>query len=114
MGLQLRMKALAPVHIRALLRLVHSYGEKAFLEAVTRAQDYRRFDAHAVERILEAHYPMLDEAPLAPFGGVGAVLIGDVETGSLDDYANLDHEETESTEDNNDDDDDDSEENHGS
>ena len=114
MGLQLRMKALAPVHIRALLRLVHSYGEKAFLEAVTRAQDYRRFDAHAVERILEAHYPMLDEAPLAPFGGVGAVLIGDVETGSLDDYANLDHEETESTEDNKDDDDDDSEENHGS
>jgi hypothetical protein len=58
---------------------------------------------------------MLDEAPLAPFGGVGAVLIGDVETGSLDDYANLDHE-TESTEDNkdDDDDDDDSEENHGS
>jgi hypothetical protein len=115
MGLQLRMKALAPVHIRALLRLVHSYGEKAFLEAVTRAQDYRRFDAYAVERILEAHYPMLDEAPLAPFGGVGATLIGDVETGSLDDYADLDHQ-TQSTEDNNNNnnDDDDSEENHGS
>jgi transposase len=110
MGTQLRMKALAPVHIRALLRLAGSYGEKAFLEAATRAQEYRRFDARAVERILERHYPLLDDAPLAPLGGVGAILISDVEPGSLDDYSNLDHE-PDSTEKN---DDDDSEANHGS
>ncbi len=107
MGLQLRMKALAHVHIRALLRLVASYGEKAFLEATTRAQEYRRFDARAVERILERHYPLLDDTSLPPLGGVGAILIGDVETGSLDDYSNLDHEPDSA-------DDDDSEENNGS
>lgn len=89
-GLQLRMKGLAPVHVRALLRLAESYGEEAFHQAVTRALGYRRFDAHAVGRILERHATLLDDEPLAPLGGVGAVLLGDVETGSLDSYAHLD------------------------
>jgi hypothetical protein len=105
------MKALAPIHIRALLRLVEAYGEKAFVEAVSRAQQYRRFDAHAVERILEAQYPLLDENPLAPLGGVGADIVGEVDSGSLDDYADLDHEVQSNDNDN---DDDDSEGNHGS
>lgn len=114
LGLQLRMKALAPIHIRALLRLAQSYGEKAFLEAASRAQHYRRFDARAVERILERHYPLIDDDSLAPLDGVGAVLIGEVESGSLDDYSNLDHQ-SDSTEDHdNTNNDDHSEDSHGS
>lgn len=89
-GLQLRMKGLAPVHVRALLRLSERYGEDAFSQAVTRAQEYRRFDAHAVERILERHATPLDDEPLAPLGGVGAILLGDLDPGSLDTYAHLD------------------------
>jgi len=89
-GLQLRMKGLAPVHVRALLRLSQRYGEDAFIQAVTRAQEYHRFDAHAVERILERHATPLDDELLAPLGGVGAVLLGDLDPGSLDTYAHLD------------------------
>jgi transposase len=93
-GLQLRMKGLAPVHVRALLRLAERYGEDAFTSAASRAQDYRRFDAYAVERILEHRaVPTLDE-PMAPLGGVGAVLLGDVDSGSLDTYSHLDTEPT--------------------
>jgi hypothetical protein len=100
------MKSLAPVHVRALLRLSERYGEDAFSQAVTRAQEYRRFDAHAVERILERYAIPLDDGPLAPLGGVGAVLLGDVDTGSLDSYAHLDSEPPAR-------DQDDSEDNHG-
>jgi len=89
-GLQLRMKNLSPVHIRALLRLVESYGQEAFLDAVGRAQEYRRFDARAVQRILERNCPLPDEGSVAPLGGVGTTLIGEVEAGSLDDYGSLD------------------------
>jgi hypothetical protein len=89
-GIQLRMKSLAPVHLRALLRLADSYGEEAFLEAAARAQDYRRFDAHAVERILERHVPSLDDDSVALLGGAGSIALGGVEGGSLDDYSSLD------------------------
>jgi transposase len=89
-GLQIRMKNLAPVHIRALLRLAESYGQTAFLAAVTRAQQFRRFDARAVQRILERHCPLADDSSVAPLGGVGTVLIGEVQSGSLDDYSSLD------------------------
>ncbi len=108
-GLQLRMNRLTPIHIRALLRLSESYGEQALLAAVTRAQEYRRFDAHAVERILERHYPLLDDAPLVPLGGVGPIVLGEVEPGSLDDYSQLDSKPTSAETQHNDD----SEENHG-
>ena len=108
-GLQLRMNRLTPIHIRCLLRLTESYGEKALIAAVSRAQEYRRFDARAVERILERHYPLLDDAPIAPLGGVGPLLLGEVEGGSLEDYSRLDSNPT-SDEDNHKDD---SEENHG-
>ena len=108
-GLQLRMNRLTHIHLRALLRLSQSFGERAFLAAVTRAQDYRRFDAWAVGRILERHYPLLDKAPLAPLGGAAPIVLGEVEPGSLDDHSRLDgnpaSEETENT--------DDSEENNG-
>jgi len=89
-GLQLRMKGLAPVHLHALLRLLDSYGEQAFLQAVSRAQDYRRFDARAVQRILEQHCPLPEQPPRAPLGGLGASVIGEVDPGSLTDYASLD------------------------
>jgi transposase len=88
-GLRLRMKALAPIHFRALLRLSERYGETAFLQAATRAQEFRRFDSRAVGRILEKQGAVpLDEPPL--LGGMGAVLIADVDSGTLDTYAALD------------------------
>jgi transposase len=108
-GLRLRMKALAPIHLRALLRLAESYGEDAFLTAATRAQQYRRFDARAVERILERHFPLVDNNPLPPLGGFGARLLSDVEPGSLDDYGSLDLEQPSKQPDS-----DDPEVNHGS
>jgi transposase len=89
-GLQLRMKNLAPVYLRALLRLAESYGEEAFLSAVGRAQQYRRFDTRAVQRILEGHWPLPDEPSVAPLGGLGSMLIAEVPAGSLDDYGSLD------------------------
>ena len=98
------------LHIRRLLRLADSYGEEALIAAVSRAQEYRRFDAHAVARILERNYPLLDDAPLAPLGGVGPILLGEVEAGSLDDYSRLDSNPTSTEADHKDD----SEENHGS
>ena len=91
-GLQLRMKSLAPVHIRALLRLLDAYGEVAFLEATRRAQEYRRFDARAVQRILEHDFPLPDLSPVAPLGGIGTVLLDGIVSGSMDDYGSLDHD----------------------
>jgi len=91
-GLQLHMKNLAPVHIRALLRLVDAYGQDAFLEAVRRAQEYRRFDARAVQRILEHDFPLPDISPVAPLGGIGSVLLDNIVSGSLDDYGCLDRD----------------------
>jgi transposase len=89
-GLQLRMKNLAPVHIRALLRLHDAYGQDAFLEAVRRAQEYRRFDARAVQRILEREFPLPDLSPIASLGGIGTMLLDNIASGSLDDYGGLD------------------------
>ena len=109
-GVQLRMNKLAHIHLRALLRLAESYGEQALLAATTRAQEYRRFDAWAVARILERHYPLIDDEPLAPLRGAGPIVLGEVEPGSLNDYSHLDgkpaSEEIENK--------DDSEENNGS
>ena len=89
-GLQLRMKNLTPVHLRALLRLLDSYGQEAFLLAVTRAQEFRRFDAHAVKRILQQLDPLAELPPVSPLGAVGPVLLDGIEAGCLDDYGCLD------------------------
>jgi transposase len=88
-GLRLRMKALAPIHFRALLRLAERYDEAAFLAAATRAQEFHRFDARAVERILETQGAIPVDDP-APLGGLGAALLSDVDSGSLDAYGQLD------------------------
>ena len=89
-GLRLRFKALAPIHYRALLRLGDRYGEQAFLEAALRAQEYRRFDALAVERILAHDHPLPEHDTPTPLTGSGPLVLGEVEQGSLDTYARLD------------------------
>jgi hypothetical protein len=94
-GLKRQMKSLAPIHLRSLLRLCDRYGQEAFLAAATRAQDFRRFDALAVERILERAHPATAAEialaePVAPLSGQGAFALGEVDCGSFDSFAALD------------------------
>jgi len=88
-GLKRRTKTLAPIHFRALIRLADRYGEPGFLAAACRAQEYRRFDALAVERILERTSPPPDE-PVPPLSGHGPLILGQVDSGALDSYSQLD------------------------
>ena len=91
-GIRLRMKSLAHIHLRALWRLADRYGDPAFAQAALRAQTYRRFDAQAVRRILEHEHPLPEQEPEAPLTAAARVLmaLGEVDGGSLDDYAHLD------------------------
>jgi hypothetical protein len=89
-GLTLKMKSLAGVHLRALLRLAERYGTEAFVAAAEHAQHYRRYDARAVERILEQRHGPGDDPALTPLAGSGPDLVGDVDGGALDTYAPLD------------------------
>lgn len=98
-GLFEKMKSLTPVHLRALLRLADQYGEEAFVTAAIRAQEFRRFDARAVERILEKEHGAQELTADPPLGGVGPSRIGEVESGSLDDYSHLDRRDTKTSED---------------
>lgn len=86
------MKSLAPIHLRALLRMADTWGDKAFREAALRAQSFRRFDAYAVRRILEQAHPLPLAEPEPGLSAAARVLLrlGDVDQGSLDDYAHLD------------------------
>lgn len=87
-GIVRRMKTLAHVHFRALLRLADGYGEAAFLVAAVRAQTYRRFDATAVRRILERDHP-LAEPPVAPLARGAAALGDEVDPPSLESFRKL-------------------------
>ncbi len=94
-GLKRRMKSFAPIHLRALLRLCDRFGQEAFLVAARRAQEFRRFDALAVERILERTYPSTAAQvaacePISPLSGHGSAALGEVDCGSLDSFAQLD------------------------
>jgi hypothetical protein len=91
-GIAQRMKALAPVHLRALWRLADTYGEEAFLPAARRALEYRRFNAEAVRRILERDYPLPDPPPITPMSPAARALaqLSEVEPASLDSFAHLD------------------------
>jgi hypothetical protein len=89
-GLRLRFKSLAPIHYRMLIRLADRYGQDAFLEEALRAQHYRRFDALAVERILARDHPLPEHDSPAPLTGLGPVVLGEVEPGSLETYSRLD------------------------
>ncbi len=91
-GLKLRMKTLAHIHLRALVRLADRFGEPAFLAAADRAQQFRRFDAHAVERILERTDPLPADELITPLSGAGPALLGEVEPASLDDFDHLDQD----------------------
>ena len=94
-GLKGRMKSLAPIHLRMLLRLCDHYGEQAFLVAARRAQEYHRFDALAVERILESTHPATAaevalREPVAPLSGHGPAVVGEVDCGTIESFAALD------------------------
>jgi transposase len=90
-GLKHRYKTLAPIQLRTLLRLADRYGHDAFLAAATRAQEYRRFDAGAIRRILEASGQLPNDADdSACLGGAGAALLGEAEPPSLDRHSCLD------------------------
>lgn len=47
------------------------YGIEAFLVAASQAQQHRRFDAHAVQRILERDHPLPPEVTDIPLNGAG-------------------------------------------
>lgn len=92
-GIKIRMKALAHIHVRALWRLADRYGDQPFLTVAKRVQAFRRFDAGAVRRILERDFPMTDDAPNpTPLTDAARAIaaLGDVDPGSLDEYAHLD------------------------
>jgi transposase len=89
-GLQRKLKSIAPIHLRALLRLADAYGQDAFLDVATRVQQARRFDAMAVRRLLEHDYgPLPEQSPL-PLGGSGADIVGDFEQDGLESFGHLD------------------------
>jgi transposase len=94
-GIALRMKTLAPVHLRALWRLADLYGQEAFLRASRRAQDYRRFNAEAVRRILEHDNPIPEPPPVTPLSESARTLalLTEIEPCSLESYAHLDSAE---------------------
>jgi transposase len=97
-GITLRMKSLAHVHLRALWRSAQVHGEQPFLAAATRAQDYHRYSALAVERILDKIDPAPAEPPLPLEAATRArVALGEVEQGSLDNYAHLDRDQAATT-----------------
>jgi transposase len=92
-GIERRMKSLAHIHLRALWRLAETYGEPAFLDAALRAQQYRRYDSHGVQRLLERDHPLRQSTPaVLPVGDAARVraLLGEVDPGSLDSYRHLD------------------------
>jgi transposase len=91
-GIKQRMKSLFHIHLRALWRSCEQWGEELFVPAALRAQGYRRYDAHAVRRILEREHPLPEEDPVTPLGAKARALceLGEVESGSLEDYAHLD------------------------
>lgn len=91
-GLKKKMKGIASIHLRALLRLAESYGSESFLAAAKKAQDHHRFTADAVKRILEREFPPPPEDLTAPCNGLGAVLLGDVEEADLNEFSHLDRQ----------------------
>jgi hypothetical protein len=86
-GITVRMKSLAHIHLKALWRLAEAHGDAYFLTAATRAQDYRRYSAQAVGRILERIDPLPAEPPLPLDPNTRArATLGEVDPASLDQY----------------------------
>ena len=93
-GIKEKMKGLSVVHLRALLKLADDYGEATFIQIATRVQEANRFDSHAVRRLLEREYPQNEPQTIQGLNAASRIMLqlGDVDTGSLDDYAYLDTE----------------------
>jgi transposase len=88
-GLKLRMKSLAPIHLRRIEKLVGIYGSDRVRAAIARAQSYRNYNALALVRILEAAHPdVVAEPPQRSLtlGAAALDALDDVETGSPEDY----------------------------
>jgi transposase len=98
-GIKVRMKGLAHIHLRVLWRLAEQYGDEAFYDVAKRVQAYRRFDANAVRRILERDHPLQHDEPASPLNASARAVaqLGDVDCGSLDEYAHLDSEPSSDT-----------------
>ena len=90
-GIKHKMKSFAHVHLAALWRLAALYGDDAFRRAAETAQSYRAFNAHTVRRLLEQSHPVPPDEPIELLNGAsGAHALDDIDSGSLDDYADLD------------------------
>lgn len=92
-GVKLRAKTLVHVHLRRLVALAEQYGDAALLTAALRAHEAGLHTAQSVARILERDFPEVDGHIPAPAAGAEArvtTLLGEVESGTLGDYAALD------------------------
>lgn len=92
-GVKLRAKTLVHVHLRRLVALAEQYGDAALLAAALRAHEAGLHTAQSVARILERDFPEVDGHIPAPAAGAEArvtTLLGEVESGTLGDYAALD------------------------
>ncbi|MCO5172554.1 MAG: hypothetical protein M9894_40170, partial [Planctomycetes bacterium] len=92
-GLKLRVKSLVHVHLRRLVELAGRYGDAAVVAAALRAHEAGLHTAQSVARILERDFPELDDPePSLAVDAEARVtsLLGEVESGTLDDYATLD------------------------
>lgn len=88
-GLKLRMKGLAPIHLKRIERLVDLYGETNVGQAVGRARDYRNFSAEALRRILERAHPNVvpEPTPTALTAGPEALAaLDDIDVATPGDY----------------------------
>lgn len=92
-GVKVRAKSLVHVHLRQLVALAVQYGDDALRVAALRAHEAGLHTAQSVARILERDFPELDDAIPPPSLGAEArvtTLLGEVESGTLGDYAALD------------------------
>lgn len=92
-GIKLRYKALVSIQLSALVRLAGDYGDEALLDAGLYALHHKRFSADSVRKILESRFPEKPDQLILPLDGRGAVMLGEVEESSLDEFAHLDSDE---------------------
>lgn len=89
-GLKQNLGGIAHVHLYHLLRLSEEFGLDAFLVAAIQAQDYKRFNAYAVRRILEKTTPIAPDSLPTIMNGLGPTILGEVEEAGLEEFAHLD------------------------
>jgi len=91
-GIKQRMKGLAHVHFRILWRLAARYGDEPFLRASEQALRLRAHNAHTIQRLLERECVLPPTEPISPLNDRRSLheMPDDVDSGSLDDYADLD------------------------